>query len=138
MSNFQGADGLLSMPSYVNLCSCLDSLEYDESALCSADLLSGGYKFSDEIPMVFEMDQSHAQDVISLLRYLWAYRASIVINNPLSSLADCWNRTKQYAPNWPGFYDERCSSCMMSFVIHECGAKSSKDFIESIEKMGLD
>lgn len=98
------------------LCAALNDARPQAGAQGRPELFSGGFKFSDEIPRsLFDSDE-HVLQLVTLMRCLWGYRASLVRGEPRSDLAPYWNVTKQLAPNWAGFAAERCSPRMMEFL----------------------
>lgn len=96
----------------------LDKTAIQPNASNKVDIMSGAYKFSDEIPKMDE-DSNLLFPLVTLLRNLWAFRISLVRENPRMELAHWWDMTKKNAPNWAGFAEERCSVAAMPYV-HEC------------------
>jgi hypothetical protein len=44
-----------------------------------------------------------ATDVIWALRFLWAYRTSLMLNQPRAELAEYWQFGLAHFPRWVGF-----------------------------------
>lgn len=80
------------------------------------DLLSGGFKFNDEVPLTHSDDPDLMIPLINVLRRLWAYRMSLVKGEPRTDLTPLWDLVRQRAPNWAGFAPERCSKSMAPAV----------------------
>src|SRR5262249_27520078 len=113
----------LASTRFILLCETLNATVCEENATWSADILSGGLKFSDEIPQ--EMSNPQSLDVTSieltlclttLMRRLWAYRMSLIEGTPRSDLAATWELTRSLAPQWAGFAPDRCSAKMRPLV----------------------
>ncbi len=83
---------------FLFLCMKLNATAQREDAAWSADLLSGGFKFNDEIPDGLNESPDLFLPLITLLRSLWAYRSSLVEGKPRPSLLprgsgrDVWPR----------------------------------------------
>ncbi|QJW95945.1 hypothetical protein [Frigoriglobus tundricola] len=84
----------------------LNSLQYDQAARDSYELLSGGLMWPDERPQV----GSPERGVVSLdcaYRFLIAYRASITLGEERSKFRSVWEQVVDETPNWPGLRHER-------------------------------
>ena len=101
---------------FVFLCSQLDATVPRADAAWSVDLLSGGFKFNDEIPDGLNESPELFLPLITLLRSLWAYRSSLVEGEPRADLSATWEWTRRLAPHWAGFAPDRCSANMQSAV----------------------
>ena len=111
----------LESETYSSLCESLNKTPSLEGAIwLPSDIFCGAFRFSDEYPR--DVAESGRPELISpltgLLRYLWAYRTSLVVGKPRSQFAAAWERTKTLAPLWAGFSPERYSSKMLPIV--EC------------------
>lgn len=84
-----------------------------------------GLVWSDEIPDFSLPDQQE-----QVLRYLIQYRTSLIVGEPISSLAELWSQAGLAFPKWSGFVDERCkpSSELSEYVIH--ARKKLEAFLE--------
>ncbi|SFI34427.1 hypothetical protein SAMN05421753_10840 [Planctomicrobium piriforme] len=67
----------------------------------SYEWLSGALVWSDEI-----MPATPNKAIVAL-RPVWAYRTSLILNEPRPSLLPYWERALQLFPNWVGFRPER-------------------------------
>jgi hypothetical protein len=118
---------------FLELCSKLDLTAQRADAARSVDLLSGGFKFDDEIPDGLNESPDQFLPLITLLRSLWAYRSSQVEGKPRADLSATWEWTRRLAPQWAGFAPDRCSAMLRSAV----DDVRSKDvqFAQDIERL---
>jgi hypothetical protein len=79
---------------FLFLCTKLNATVRRDDAAWSADILSGGFKFSDEIPDDFDESLDLSLPLIAMLRRLWAYRVSLVEGKPRPDLASTWELTR--------------------------------------------
>lgn len=117
------------------LCNKLNMTLCKEGATWTADIFSGGFKFSDEFPEGLNEPEmiDLALSVTTLLRRLWTYRMSLIEGKPRSDLAVTWESTMTLAPRWAGFTPERCSPRMQSIVD---GVRSKKtQFAEDVDRL---
>ena len=101
---------------FLFLCAKLNATGQRDDAAWSADILSGGFKFNDEIPDSLNESPDLFLPLITLLRSLWAYRLSLVAGEPRSDLAPTWEWTRRFAPQWAGFVPDRCSAIMQPVI----------------------
>lgn len=108
----------LNSERFLFLCAKLNAMVCKEGATWSADIFSGGFKFSDETPGdVYECEYIEvALSLTTLMRRLWAYRMSVVEGRPRPDLAATWELTRALAPQWAGFTPDRCSPKMQPIV----------------------
>jgi hypothetical protein len=92
------------------LAKIIGQLQYDPEATRSFDLMSGAFLWSDERPEIDSRQPEHSMVVINLLRKLFAYRASLILDSPRSEFAELWEEVRSVAPDWPGFRSERRST----------------------------
>jgi hypothetical protein len=133
--NVASEDGFeltLSSECFRVLCTKLNTTVFKRDAPWSVDILSGGFKFSDEFPDNVN-EPAVLLPLITLLRRLWAYRVSLVEGKPRSELGPTWELTKALAPKWAGFTPDRCSPGMKP-IVDEVKAKDSQ-FAQDIERL---
>ena len=65
------------------------------------DLLAGAVVWRDETRL------STPTEVIWALRGLWAYRTSLMLDQPREGLAEYWRFGLEHFPNWVGFHPKR-------------------------------
>jgi hypothetical protein len=94
------------------VCAELNAACLDEHATRGFDLLSGGFKYSDEIPGEL-MSRDNVVLIVSVLRRLWGYRASIIRGAVRRDLEETWQAVQVLAPLWAGF-DPARRSCELS------------------------
>ncbi|QDT27188.1 hypothetical protein Enr10x_25030 [Gimesia panareensis] len=114
-------------PEFEKICRDLNRLVVDPQASPSFDGMSGAFNFSDEFPKAYLSAEGEPDSLllpcISLLRYLWAYRQSLILCTPRSELKHLWFKTRESAPDWPGFLPERCSPEMRETALN-CAAEA--------------
>ncbi len=98
------------------ICRVLNDFEESANAHSGFDGMSGGFKFSDEVPKDPSALGPLLEPMICVLRYLWAYRISLVAGNPNASMEPWWIAVRDLAPGWPGFKDARCSAAMLTLA----------------------
>ena len=118
---------------FAALCKHLNCAARQDNAKWSADVFSGGFKFSDEFPTDYEKLGEQLPSFVDLLRCLWGYRASLVMQTPRQDLAGYWEAAKAHAPNWAGFSSER-SSAQMKPRVAATDRKVTK-FIRDMDRM---
>jgi hypothetical protein len=123
--------------SFQLLCRELNSMVRKENASWSVDLLSGGFKFNDELPESANGSLQDMLPMITLLRRLWAYRASLVEGMPRASLAENWDEVRRLAPQWAGFAADRCAASMKSVMVavREQDARFAEDIARLEERL---
>ena len=77
----------------------------DPAATRQFEIMSGGFMWSDERPGA---GYSEAAGDYAM-RFLFAYRASLVRGRPRAELRAVWEAVLAACPEWPGFLPERCS-----------------------------
>ncbi len=90
-------DLLTSMTPMLNTLSQQSDSSFEYQGVCD------GLVWSDEIPVVSLSDQQE-----QVLRYLMQYRTSLIVEEPITHLAEIWNQAGLAFPEWAGFADERC------------------------------
>ena len=91
------------------VCVELNSAAFDSNAKWSVEIMSGGVRFSDEIPASIKSSDELQLPAVTLFRRLWAYRQSLLNGEPRADLEPTWAAVKNLAPNWVGFTPNRCS-----------------------------
>lgn len=109
------------------ICQFLNRTIPTTDATLHYDVMSGGYRFSDESPAdsVRNLDEALILPLITLLRCLWAYRLSVVRGTPRVELAEWWNSARSLAPNWCGFLPDRCREGERQFA-QFCDARQTE------------
>ena len=117
----------------IHLLNHLNSATLKNDAEWSVDIISGGFKFSDEIPQsASSLSDDLRLPLVTLLRILWGYRISLVSGHPRTDLEKWWCLAKEHAPLWAGFCQKRCSSDAKLYL-DECRMRLLK-FSEDIDK----
>ena len=99
------------------LLSRLNETTAKTDATFQVDIMSGAYRFSDEVPeLEHAVEEQNILPLITLLRKLWAYRISLVRGNPRKDLECWWGMAKQRAPKWAGFANLRCSEDAVDYA----------------------
>lgn len=86
------------------LAKALRHTRFDPMATRSAELMSGGFMYSDEMPAPWYFDPHHGRYAF---RLLVAYRASVIRGHPVEYLKPLWVEVQRRCPHWPGFRPER-------------------------------
>jgi len=95
-----------------------DDATYEYQGVCDALV------WSDELP-------SKRLDDELAIRYLFQYRTSVILGEPIESIEPYWIIARSSFPNWPGFSTERCQkSESLSAHIQDARAKLEKFFDE--------
>lgn len=79
----------------------LDSLPCVAGSPCAYEASSDALIWSDEMPPGVNIP------LIRFMRYCFRYRTSIIVGDPMSEYAVYWKYLMKYAPNWPGFHQDR-------------------------------
>lgn len=95
-----------------NAIALMQQAHWDSAATRSYEMMSGGFKWSDEWPagvsfLCMEED-SYA------FRFVLGYRASLIQGRPRDDLRAPWDQLSRECPEWPGFRPERCSPTLKS------------------------
>jgi hypothetical protein len=91
------------LPRPAVLVRALRRTRYSPAATRSAELMSGGFMWSDEMPAWWYFDPDHGY----AFRFLIGFRASVIRGEPMESLRPIWNEVQRQCPRWPGFRPER-------------------------------
>ncbi len=79
------------------------------------DIFSG-FRFSDERPPCMAEATDYSLPFVTLMRFLLAYRMSIVKGSPRVEFEPYWEMARELAPNWAGFSQDRCSESALQYV----------------------
>lgn len=127
----------LNSNEFITLCRFLNRTTPNTDASLHYDVMSGGYRYSDESPAdsLHDFDEALILPLTTLLRFLWAFRLSVVRGNPRTEFVDWWDSAKSLAPNWSGFLPERCSENGIQFT-EFCDARQKEwdEGVEALEK----
>jgi len=109
------------MKEYLNLSKELikeiQNLEYNPTATCRYDLLSGGLVWEDEISnyAMFKM----LEEGNYIFRFVLAYRVSMILGEQNATCKDAWEYWAELFPTWPGFREERINGNLKNFLLQE-------------------
>lgn len=88
----------------------LRQARWDPAAQCTYEIMSGGFKWSDEWPEnVGFICVEHGSWAF---RYVLGYRASLIQGVPRQELRSAWEQLKLSCPEWPGFRPDRSSPAL--------------------------
>lgn len=90
----------------------LRKAEFDQRAARTYDMLSGGFRWSDE-----RLDLATNTWAF---RYVLGYRASLSNGAALHELRAAWDQLLSACPDWPGFRPERCATALAAELAQEC------------------
>ena len=90
-------------PSPAILAHAIQHCQFHPDAKRSAELLSGGFMWSDERPEAAYIDSENDY----LFRFLIGFRASLIRGEPMEELRPVWDELQRLCPSWPGFRPER-------------------------------
>jgi hypothetical protein len=91
------------------LARALRHTSFDPNATRSAELFSGGFMYSDEMPARWCFDPDDGKYAF---RLLIAFRASLIRGEPVEDLRPIWQEIHPLCPHWPGFRLERCDPAL--------------------------
>lgn len=100
----------------------IKNLKYDPDASCCYEVMSGGLLWTDEITNdILLADDNYT------FRYLFAYRASLILGKENKNLRPVWEQMAIQFPNWPGLRVERRSPKLKELLLARKRA-SMKEF----------
>ena len=112
----------------------LNQTTVQPDAAFGVDIMSGGYKFSDEFPRTgINADSELLHPLVTLLRILLAFRVSLVRGQPRMELAHWWDLAIAEAPRWAGFTKDRWSATAAPYAA-ECTVRCSQ-FCADLNKL---
>jgi hypothetical protein len=124
----------VTSPSFADICDALNRLPAAADAVWAFDGMSGGFKYTDEVPLSFVKSNDSLKDqVITVLRVLWGYRVALVRGEPRGDLQAFWHAVESLAPSWPGFLPERCTDASAD-VASEC-LKRAETLSKGLEEL---
>ena len=109
----------------------LDRIRWAGSELPFYELMSGGLVWDDEIRRDFQRTPS---EVIGTLRFLWAYRTSLMLGQPREELAALWEYGLARFPRWVGFLPERRTPTQKLLEIYRRGDVSLRKCLRDLER----
>lgn len=92
------------------------------------DMFSGGLVWSDEFR------PGGPPDVISSLRFLWAYRTSLMQGEPRADFQPIWEHGLQLCPRWIGFRPDRRRPTPKLLKIYRRGEVTSRRCLRKLER----
>jgi hypothetical protein len=92
------------------------------------ELLSGALIWSDEI------NKQLPFEVISALRCLFAYRTSVMLEQPREDLREMWDLGLSLFPNWVGFRPERSEATPELLKIYREGNVRMRKCLRDLER----
>ncbi|MBI4850932.1 MAG: hypothetical protein HY819_03800 [Acidobacteria bacterium] len=106
----------------------INNLKYAPDASCAYEVMSGGLFWTDEIT-----DDILLEDDNYTFRYIFAYRASLILEKENKDLRPIWEQMAIQFPNWPGLREERCSPKLKNLLLARKGAsmKELKDLLRN-------
>jgi hypothetical protein len=106
----------------------INNLKYDPDASCMYEVMSGGLFWTDEIT-----DDILLEDDNYIFRYIFAYRASLILEKEKRDFWPIWEQMAIRFPNWPGLREERRSPKLKDLLRERKGAsmKELKDLLRN-------
>ncbi len=98
------------------LSKALRHTSFDPRAKRDAELLSGGFMYSDEMPARWYRDTDEGGYAF---RFLIGFRGSLIRQEPMEHLRPIWDEVYRLCPHWPGFRSERCDPTLREELEHE-------------------
>src|SRR5688572_22563923 len=99
------------------------------------DLMSGGLVWTDETRHLLRRTPT---EVIWALRALWAYRTSLMLDNPREELAEYWRFGLSRFPRWVGFRPARRRATPRLLEIYRRGDVSVRKCLRDSEREEAD
>ena len=95
---------------------------YSPAATRSAELMSGGFMWSDEMPARWYFDPDYGYT----FRLLIGFRASLIRGEPIEGLRPIWDKVRRLCPQWPGFRPERSDPVLREEFARSCAAPAGR------------
>ena len=95
------------------------------------DIMSGAVVWTDETRHLFRRTPT---DVIDVLRFLWAYRTSLMFGEPREELAEFWEYGLTHFPRWVGFRPQRRQPTPKLLRIYRKGDVSLRKCLRDLER----
>jgi hypothetical protein len=107
-------------------------LKYDPNAKSSYEWMSGGLIWKDEFTseLIAGLSKQTHPIINYLLRYLWAYRSSLVVGKERLEFRKIWQTVYSQVPFWPGFTPERLDSSLAKKLFE--GRKQMEQELDSL------
>lgn len=93
------------------------------------DCMSGALIWSDET------NSETPIKLIWALRFIFAYRTSLMLNEPRGEFESMWNLGVSLFPNWIGFRPDRRHATRELMVIYQRGKGGLDEFIEETDRL---
>ena len=90
------------------------------------DIMSDGLAWRDET------DDTTPVRVVWALRFIIAYRTSLMLDRPRTDLADVWNHACSQFPDWVGFRPERRQPTPQLIEVYRRGSVSTRKCIRAL------
>lgn len=91
------------------------------------EVMSGGLVWTDETK------SNTPTDAIQALRFLFAYRTSVMVGNPREELKRMWDESQLLFPDWIGFRSERRTATPRLLKILQHGEDDLKASLRNLE-----
>jgi hypothetical protein len=109
----------------------VNGIRWARSGLPFYDLMSGGLVWADETRRNLRRTPT---EVIWALRALWAYRTSLMLNEPREELVEFWEYGLAHFPRWVGFRPERREPTSKLLEIYRRGDVSLRKCLRDLER----
>lgn len=122
----QNFDPIRSLAEHAQLLNAIDSPA--DSPRISYENMSGGLVWSDETHKEMPIE------VFWALRFIWAYRTSLMLGKPRDELRNLWEQAESVIPQWVGFRMERRQPTPELLAIYRRGEVSLKMYLRDMER----
>jgi hypothetical protein len=113
----------------------LNGIHWPRSGFPFYDVMSGGLVWTDETRRFFRRTPT---EVIWALRALWAYRTSLMLNEPREELAGFWQYGLARFPRWVGFRPQRRKPTPKLLEIYRRGDMSLRKCLRDLKRNEAD
>jgi len=108
----------------------LNDLSPQADARVYFEYMSGALVWSDEYPPIREEDPNPFP--VPNLRGIWAFRTSLIEEQPREKFREAWELAQSLFPNWPGFLSERRDPSLRDLLARE--REKTGDPFEELEQ----